>query len=248
VTVNFVVNRDLAHAVVRDIEGAGGKAISVQADVSDPNAVPTFRLKRQGFWWRRCRCRQCGDHSSTPSLFQRGVSLEPGARFQRGMSLERAEAGGWRHRCLVLVRRHVAERSDDSREWWPDLNIDLIRPDQIAQAFRSTRRPAAMSGSTSQSDSDTGPCPSSAASSSDRADDPASYPPMVTTSIAASAMPACLNDQTPWTPGNANRKQTRCASSAGIFGRPCCEMYSGLAHTQKRIGPSRTPIRDPSTV
>lgn len=39
VTVNFVVNRDMARAVVRDIESAGGKAISVQADVSDPNAV-----------------------------------------------------------------------------------------------------------------------------------------------------------------------------------------------------------------
>ncbi|KQV90473.1 SDR family oxidoreductase [Rhizobacter sp. Root1221] len=39
VTVNFVVSLDLAHAVVRDIESAGGKAIAVQADVSDPNAV-----------------------------------------------------------------------------------------------------------------------------------------------------------------------------------------------------------------
>ncbi len=39
VTVNFVVNRDMARAVVRDIESAGRKAISVQADVSDPNAV-----------------------------------------------------------------------------------------------------------------------------------------------------------------------------------------------------------------
>lgn len=39
VTVNFVVNRDLANAVVRDIERAGGKAISIQADISDPNAV-----------------------------------------------------------------------------------------------------------------------------------------------------------------------------------------------------------------
>ncbi len=39
VTVNYVVNRDLAAAVVRDIEKAGGRAVSVQADVSDPAAV-----------------------------------------------------------------------------------------------------------------------------------------------------------------------------------------------------------------
>jgi 3-oxoacyl-[acyl-carrier protein] reductase len=39
VTVNCVVNRDLAAGVVRDIERAGGRAIWVQADVSDPAAV-----------------------------------------------------------------------------------------------------------------------------------------------------------------------------------------------------------------
>ena len=39
VTVNCVVNRDLAAAVVRDIEEEGGRAIWVQADVSDPPAV-----------------------------------------------------------------------------------------------------------------------------------------------------------------------------------------------------------------
>jgi 3-oxoacyl-[acyl-carrier protein] reductase len=39
VTVNYVASRDLALAVVRDIETAGGRAIAVQADVSDPAAV-----------------------------------------------------------------------------------------------------------------------------------------------------------------------------------------------------------------
>lgn len=39
VTVNYLVNKDLAAAVVREIESAGGKAISEQADVSDPAAV-----------------------------------------------------------------------------------------------------------------------------------------------------------------------------------------------------------------
>ena len=39
VTVNCVQNRDLAAAVVRDIEAAGGRAIWLQADVSDPGAV-----------------------------------------------------------------------------------------------------------------------------------------------------------------------------------------------------------------
>lgn len=39
VTVNCEKNRDLAAAVVRDIETAGGRAIWVQADVSDPAAV-----------------------------------------------------------------------------------------------------------------------------------------------------------------------------------------------------------------
>ena len=39
VTVNYVRNRDLAAAVVRDIEAAGGRAVSEQADVSDPAAV-----------------------------------------------------------------------------------------------------------------------------------------------------------------------------------------------------------------
>jgi 3-oxoacyl-[acyl-carrier protein] reductase len=39
VTVNYLVSKDLAAAVVRDIEAGGGKAISEQADVSDPEAV-----------------------------------------------------------------------------------------------------------------------------------------------------------------------------------------------------------------
>lgn len=39
VTVNCEKNRDLAAGVVRDIEAAGGRAIWVQADVSDPSAV-----------------------------------------------------------------------------------------------------------------------------------------------------------------------------------------------------------------
>lgn len=39
VTVNCVVNRDLAAAVARDIGQAGGRAIWVQADVSDAQAV-----------------------------------------------------------------------------------------------------------------------------------------------------------------------------------------------------------------
>jgi 3-oxoacyl-[acyl-carrier protein] reductase len=39
VTVNCEKNRDLAAAVVRDIEAGGGRAIWVQADVSDPAAV-----------------------------------------------------------------------------------------------------------------------------------------------------------------------------------------------------------------
>lgn len=39
VTVNCVVNRDLAAGVAREIEAAGGRAIWVQADVSDPAAV-----------------------------------------------------------------------------------------------------------------------------------------------------------------------------------------------------------------
>lgn len=39
VTVNCVVNRDLAAGVVREIRAAGGQAIWEQADVSDPRAV-----------------------------------------------------------------------------------------------------------------------------------------------------------------------------------------------------------------
>ncbi len=39
VTVNCVVNRDLAAGVVREIEAAGGAAIWEQADISDPAAV-----------------------------------------------------------------------------------------------------------------------------------------------------------------------------------------------------------------
>jgi 3-oxoacyl-[acyl-carrier protein] reductase len=39
VTVNCVVNRDLAAGVAGEIEAAGGRAIWVQADVSDPAAV-----------------------------------------------------------------------------------------------------------------------------------------------------------------------------------------------------------------
>jgi len=39
VTVNYAGNRDLAASVVREIESAGGRAIAVQADVSDSAAV-----------------------------------------------------------------------------------------------------------------------------------------------------------------------------------------------------------------
>lgn len=39
VTVNYLSSRDLAAVVVSGIEGAGGRAIAVQADVSDPAAV-----------------------------------------------------------------------------------------------------------------------------------------------------------------------------------------------------------------
>lgn len=39
VTVNYLVNAELAAGVVRDIERAGGRAIAVQADVSDRRAV-----------------------------------------------------------------------------------------------------------------------------------------------------------------------------------------------------------------
>lgn len=39
VTVNYLTNRVLAAGVVADIERSGGRAISVQADVSDPVAV-----------------------------------------------------------------------------------------------------------------------------------------------------------------------------------------------------------------
>lgn len=39
ITVNYLRNRDLAQKNVVEIEKAGGKAISVQADVSDPAAV-----------------------------------------------------------------------------------------------------------------------------------------------------------------------------------------------------------------
>lgn len=39
ITVNCVVNRDLAASVVKEIEAAGGEAIWEQADVSDPKAV-----------------------------------------------------------------------------------------------------------------------------------------------------------------------------------------------------------------
>ncbi|MDS7594289.1 SDR family oxidoreductase [Agrobacterium tumefaciens] len=39
VTVNYLTNRDLAEAVVGDIEAAGGRAIVRQGDVADPAAV-----------------------------------------------------------------------------------------------------------------------------------------------------------------------------------------------------------------
>jgi 3-oxoacyl-[acyl-carrier protein] reductase len=50
VTVNCVVNRDLAAGVVKDIEAAGGSAIWRQADVSDPTAVQLlFDANEQAF-------------------------------------------------------------------------------------------------------------------------------------------------------------------------------------------------------
>lgn len=42
VTINYLTHADLAHAVVRDIEAAGGRAIAHQADVADPTAVRTL--------------------------------------------------------------------------------------------------------------------------------------------------------------------------------------------------------------
>jgi 3-oxoacyl-[acyl-carrier protein] reductase len=50
VTVNCEKNRDLAAGVVQEIEAAGGRAIWVQADVSDPNAVQRlFDANEQAF-------------------------------------------------------------------------------------------------------------------------------------------------------------------------------------------------------
>ena len=50
VTVNCVVNRDLAAGVVREIEAAGGRATWLQADVSDPQAVRRlFEHHQQNF-------------------------------------------------------------------------------------------------------------------------------------------------------------------------------------------------------
>lgn len=42
VTVNYLTNRDLAEAVVRDIEAAGGRAIVRRGDVADPAAVKSL--------------------------------------------------------------------------------------------------------------------------------------------------------------------------------------------------------------
>lgn len=50
VTVNCVVNRDLAASVVKEIEATGGRAIWRQADVSDPAAVQQlFDANEQAF-------------------------------------------------------------------------------------------------------------------------------------------------------------------------------------------------------
>lgn len=50
VTINYLTNADLAAQVVRDIEAAGGRAISRQADVADPVAVRAlFEANEQAF-------------------------------------------------------------------------------------------------------------------------------------------------------------------------------------------------------
>ncbi|MBA4806453.1 SDR family oxidoreductase [Brevundimonas sp.] len=50
VTINYLTNADLAAQVVRDIEAAGGRAISRQADVADPGAVRAlFEANEQAF-------------------------------------------------------------------------------------------------------------------------------------------------------------------------------------------------------
>lgn len=50
VTINCVVNRDLAAGVVREIEAAGGQAIWEQADVSNPHAVSRlFKVNDDAF-------------------------------------------------------------------------------------------------------------------------------------------------------------------------------------------------------
>lgn len=50
VTVNYLTNRDLAEAVVRDIEAAGGRAIVRQGDVADPAAVKAlFDANKEAF-------------------------------------------------------------------------------------------------------------------------------------------------------------------------------------------------------
>jgi 3-oxoacyl-[acyl-carrier protein] reductase len=48
VTVNCEKNRDLAAGVVREIEAAGGRAIWVQADISDPSAVQRLFEANEG--------------------------------------------------------------------------------------------------------------------------------------------------------------------------------------------------------
>ena len=50
VTISYLTNRDLAVQVVRDIEAAGGRAMSRQGDVADPAAVRAlFEANEQAF-------------------------------------------------------------------------------------------------------------------------------------------------------------------------------------------------------
>ena len=91
VVVNYAHGRDAANAVVRAIEGAGGRAIAVQADIAAPDAMPAlFDAAQAAFGGVDILVNNAGTMVLSPlakvddAAFDRQIAINLGGMF-RGM-------------------------------------------------------------------------------------------------------------------------------------------------------------------
>lgn len=111
VVINYASNATPAEALAGQIEAAGGRALALQADVSDPAAVRGLFDAAEGRVRRGRRAgQQCRDHAAREPHRGRRRELRPADRGQPQGHLQwparggEAPAQGWPHHQLLDQR------------------------------------------------------------------------------------------------------------------------------------------------